>query len=270
MTTVQRGRPPASAPATGPSVRWLLIASSWLLLVLLPNGVMAWMAFGIVAVIGRRRTWGVAAVIYAVASIVFDQVANPMGDILQGTLYLVILVHALIVNPAWLTLLWARREHGLALWGTPPRKKPAPAGPRQRAEAIPKEAEKLLAGTGTARSDYLADAPADAPRKRSSRSRRSNATSAASPPRVPATAEPTELVDVNTAGQRELSRLTGIDRTMAKALVADRTKRGGYATLEDFGTAANLKPHEIVRLRAEAFCSPRPRADRSFGRRVDF
>ena len=74
---------------------------------------------------------------------------------------------------------------------------------------------------------------------------------------------------MNTASQRELSRLSGMDRRKAKALIAERTKRGGFASLEDYGTAAGLQPHEIVRLGDEAFCSPRPRASRSFGRRLD-
>ena len=85
-----------------------------------------------------------------------------------------------------------------------------------------------------------------------------------------ASAEPAKPIDVNTVGQRELSKLTGFDRKMAKAVIADRTRRGGYASLEDFGAAAGLQPHEIVRLRAEAFCSPRPRGERSFGRRLDY
>lgn len=254
-----------------PSTLWLVVASSWLLLVLVPNGVMAWMAFGILAVIGRRRSWGIAAAVYGVLAIVLDQVPDPAGGILQGTLFLVILVHALVVNPTWLTLLRARRENGLTIFGNPPggRRRPAgPAGPRQRAAEVPKEAEKLLSGKGTSRNDYLDDTP-DAPR-RPPRSRRKRGAASAPDPRRAASAEPAELVDVNTANQRALSRLTGMDRAVAKAVIADRAKRGGYSSLEDFGAAAGLKPHEIVRLRAEAFCSARPRAARSFGRRVDY
>ncbi|MBG6238546.1 DNA uptake protein ComE-like DNA-binding protein [Mycetocola sp. CAN_C7] len=61
-----------------------------------------------------------------------------------------------------------------------------------------------------------------------------------------------------------------MDRRLAKAVVAERTKRGGFSSLEDFATTAGMQPHEIVRLRDEAFCSPRPRAARSFGRRLDY
>jgi DNA uptake protein ComE-like DNA-binding protein len=75
---------------------------------------------------------------------------------------------------------------------------------------------------------------------------------------------------VNTANQRTIARLTGMDRGLAKTVIADRAKRGGFGSLEDFAAAAGLQPHELVRLRAEAFCSARPRAKRSFGRRVDY
>ena len=158
---------------------------------------------------------------------------------------------------------------------------------------MPQEAEKLLAGQGTDRADYLAQASA-APPKRQTRAQRRRAAaraaeaaaattddaptattraptsrpSAAAP--APTPANDVDLVDVNTANQRALAKLPGMDRGLAKAAVAERTRRGGFASLEDFAGTVRLQPHEIARLRTAAFCSPRPRAARSFGRRVDF
>lgn len=268
-----------SGPSNAPSTRWLIGASSWLLLVLIPGGALAWLGFMIIAGISRRAQWWIAGVAYGIAAIVCAALEN---GILQGTLSLVILVHALTANPAWLTLLWARRENGLTVTGTRAdgkNRRIAHSGPRQRAASMPEEAQELLGATGTDRADYLATPTSrrEPKRSRSSRaSRRTAATSgapsaaaAAMPNRPAASASPNDLVDVNTASQRELSRLSGMDRRKAKALIAERTKRGGFASLEDFGTAAGLQPHEIVRLGDEAFCSPRPRAARSFGRRLD-
>lgn len=172
---------------------------------------------------------------------------------------------------SWLLLLlWGRRENGLTIFGNArpgnARNRP-PTGPRQRAAAIPEEAQKLLGGRGTARSDYLADAPPAPRRRRASRAEQSQQAAAAAPP-VPAT--PAEMIDVNTANQRTLARLTGMDRGLAKTVIADRARRGGFGSLEDFAASAGLQPHELVRLRAEAFCSARPRAKRSFSRRVDY
>ena len=185
-----------------------LVASAWLLLLLVPAGALAWLAFGFIAVVGRRRSWGIPAAVYAVAAIIIVQVPEePTVQILQGTLFLVILLHGLIVNQSWLLLLWGRHENGLTIFGTPPGGRARPsghAGPRQRAaalakeaqrkEARPKEAETLLGGSGTSRSDYVDDSgPAPVPRRqRMTRAeRRAQAAAARSvQPRARASAAP--------------------------------------------------------------------------------
>ncbi|MEC5185077.1 hypothetical protein RCH12_002553 [Cryobacterium sp. MP_3.1] len=238
---------PVTATATGPSIYWRLGASSWLLLLLVGGGALAWLAFGLLAIVARRRSWGIIAGVYGVAAIIVLIPEDPAGEIAQGSLYLVVLLHGLIINQGWLLLLWERNENGLTIFGNPrggaARRAPT-RRPQRAAPALPREAERLLGGGGTARSDYVAPAAAPAPAA--------------------------ELVDVNTANQRKLAKLTGMDRGLAKAAVAERTKRGGFASLEAFAATAGLQPHELVRLGSEAFCSPRPRAKRSFGRRVDY
>ena len=296
-TTSRSRGGPATAAASGPSMLWRLIASSWLLLLLAPAGGLAWLAFGVLALLGRRRSWGIAAGVYAAAAIVVQLPDDPAGQLLQGTLYLVILVHGLLINQRWLLLLWGRRENGLNLMGNPAGGRAAtraPAGPRQRAAQTPKEAEQLLGGIGTALTDYLADEPAQTPRKKPTRAQQRAAQRAeraeraarastreqpsAAPTRTPTAPAPAraapaadaDLVDVNTANQRTLAKLTGMDRGLAKAAITERGRRGGFGSLEDFAATAGLQPHEIVRLRGEAFCSSRPRSKRSFGRRVDY
>ncbi|OCG72752.1 hypothetical protein A7J15_10630 [Microbacterium sediminis] len=86
------------------------------------------------------------------------------------------------------------------------------------------------------------------------------------PPAPEPVADP---IDVNTASRAQLRRLLRVDRKAADALLTERTRRGGFASLDDFARAAGLQPHELARLRREAVCSPRPRAPRRFGRRVD-
>ncbi|POH66713.1 hypothetical protein C3B61_09210 [Cryobacterium zongtaii] len=273
---------PVTATATGPSIYWRLGASSWLLLLLVGGGALAWLAFGLLAIVARRRSWGIIAGVYGVAAIIVLIPEDPAGEIAQGSLYLVVLLHGLIINQGWLLLLWERNENGLTIFGNPRggAARRAPTRRPQRAAALPKEAERLLGGGGTSRSDYLDDsaaAPAAPRRRRSTRAQRraeedAAARGAASTP-APASAAPApaaELVDVNTANQRTLAKLAGMDRGSAKAAVAERTKRGGFASLEAFAATAGLQPHELVRLGSEAFCSPRPRAKRSFGRRVDY
>ena len=268
------------AAAIGPSMIWRLLASSWLLLLLFGGGALAWLAFGALAFVAKRRRWGIFAGGYGLAAIIVQLPEDPAGHILQGTLYLVALLHGLIINQGWLMLLWGRRENGLTVFGIPRagNATDAPARRRQRAPAIPREAENLLGAGGTARSDYLDDSAATAapPRRMTRAQRRAEEAaaraerSAAAAPALPAPTLDTVLVDVNTANQRALAKLTGMDRALAKAAITERTKRGGFGSLEDFADTAGLQPHEIVRLRGEAYCSSRPRAKRAFGRRVDY
>ncbi|PXA71893.1 ComEA family DNA-binding protein [Cryobacterium arcticum] len=272
---------PGTAAATGPTMIWRLLASSWLLLLLFGGGALAWLAFGALAFVAKRRRWGIFAGVYGLAAIIVQLPEDPAGHILQGTLYLVALLHGLIINQGWLMLLWGRRENNLTVFGNPRAGNAAAAGParrRQRAPAIPREAEKLLGADGTARSDYLDDSAATAaPTRRMTRAQRRAEEaaaraelSAAAAPALPAPTVDTVLVDVNTANQRTIAKLTGMDRALAKAAITERSKRGGFGSLEDFADTAGLQPHEIVRLRGEAYCSSRPRAKRTFGRRVDY
>lgn len=256
MTDVSSRSRVTPATATGPSLWWRLVWSSWLLLLLVPAGGVAWLAFGLLAGIARRRSWGISAGVYALAAIVVQAPDDPAGRIMQGSLYLVALVHGLIINQSWLLVIWGRRENGLNPMGIQERPAAQRTRRTRRGATRPPEAAALLDGAGTARSDYIDEA---APAPRTPRAR------AAATPQTPA-----EPVDVNTANQRTLARLTGMDRARAKTVVAARAKRGGFASLEDFAGTAGLQPHELVRLRGEAFCSPRPRAKRSFGRRVDY
>jgi hypothetical protein len=275
---------PVTTAVTGPSLLWRFVASLWLVFLLFPAGALAWLGFGILAVVSRRRSWMIIAVSYGVAAIVVQLRVDAVGEIVQGTLYLVALVHGLFLNQRWLLLLWSRNENQLTVFGNPVGAKASTTpATRQREAPVPREAQKLLGAEGTSRSDYVADAPPPAGRRRrltraerrAQTEKRTSAASTSTAPTDSTMAEPapaseTELIDVNTANQRTLARLTGIDRGLAKTLLADRTKRGGFGSLDDFAATAGLQPHQLVRLRGEAFCSPRPRSARSFGRRVDY
>ena len=87
---------------------------------------------------------------------------------------------------------------------------------------------------------------------------------AAPPPYTPAPPRPTgptrpggttetssqnEPVNVNTAGHADLSALPGVGDSLAQRIIAIRDTRGGYRDVDDLAAAANLQPHEIVRIR---------------------
>lgn len=61
---------------------------------------------------------------------------------------------------------------------------------------------------------------------------------------------PTEVwpVDVNRAGIEELTRLPGIGPARAKAIVEERTKRGGFTTLDELLDVRGIGPVTLEKL----------------------
>jgi|GEM_PF-2959212 len=272
-----------------PSIGWMLGMSSWMLLTLVPGPMFAWLGFGIIGVVSRSRRLIILGVVWgAVAILVNLELWGQAQPIVRAVAYLAGMVCALAVNPGWLRTMWQRRLDRSGMGVTSARatatgtaaagataagagnrasrrsrakKKPSsrtpqttrqraaePAGARTTA-AEPKakqpaadEAAELAAEVGASADDLL-EAPETAP------------------------ADP---IDVNTASAAELEGLPGVTRARARKAVSEREEQGGFSSLEDFGETLGLQPHEIVRLRKVAVCSPRPRGERRFGRRVDF
>ncbi len=276
MTTDRRTRGDRPPRADGPSTRWLVVASLWLVFVLMPNGVTTWLGFAIVGFAIVRPFWIAAAFAYFVATVAVSTDAwGARGVIFGGALWVVGIAHGLAANRLWLSTLWGRRERGERLLGRgrrptstrrPADRRPAPG----RDESMPAEAAGLLDGAGTDRSDYLADDLADdvsrdrtVGRDRTGRAARSAGRAARQD------ALPEDPVDVNTATQRQLTALPGLTRQRAKALLRERDRLGGFSSVDQFAAVAGLQPHELVRLTPVLECSPRPRRPRAFGRRVE-
>ena len=272
-----------------PSIGWMLGMSSWMLLTLVPGPMFAWLGFGIIGVVSRSRRLIILGVVWgAVAILVNLELWGQAQPIVRAVAYLAGMVCALAVNPGWLRTMWQRRVEksgmgvgaaraaatGTATASGGNRASRRAAAKRKRASASQRpstrttaaaaaetvaekpaadEAAELAASVGASADDLL-----DAPETRTA-------------PAAPAEpAEPAEPVDVNTATAHELEGLPGVSRSRARKAVTAREEQGGFSSLEDFGETLGLQPHEIVRLRKVAVCSPRPRGERRFGRRVDF
>ncbi|WP_203137872.1 helix-hairpin-helix domain-containing protein [Microbacterium sp. JZ31] len=260
-----------TTPATQQRAGWvfLLVASLWLVPVF-GGPAWSWLGFGAAALMSAApRLWW-PAVGYTLAGfisvVIEDEFSDDVGLALRTLAWAACVVHGLVVYPGVLRRIAAgglgagalaagrassgrgsrptgRRGRGdrnaRATWHRAEPRPPERERPRR--EPVPEEARGLAAEAVSARSSLVADAPAPA--------------------------RPT--VDVNKASRRVLTRLPGMDRRSAAAAVAERERRGGFASLDDFARAAGLQPHEAVRLRAHAFCSPKPRPKRTFARRVD-
>ncbi len=56
------------------------------------------------------------------------------------------------------------------------------------------------------------------------------------------------LIDVNSAGRRELIRLPGIGEALADRIIADREQRGPFANLQDFQRVRGIGPKTAAML----------------------
>jgi hypothetical protein len=265
-----------------PSAGWIIGTSCWLIPVLFTGGGFAWLGFLIIGIMLVRPTWLVAAAAYGIWAIAAITITNDQVRIITaGLLTVVAVVHGLMANRRLLLTIWGRLERGEQWWGrgTPgatrrPGRPPRAAGvrratrPRGGAVEVPREAEELLAATGTSRADYLADPePAEVLPPPRGRRRTGPPPTAAAPEPAAAAAAATTTVDVNSATVDEFRTLPGFTKKRAEAAVAARLGRSRFASVQEFADDLGLQPHELARIRDRLTCS-RPRRT-SFGRRVD-
>ncbi|MEL5991945.1 ComEA family DNA-binding protein [Microbacterium phosphatis] len=242
---------------------FLLLVGLWIVPVLGGPG-WSWLGFSAAALMSANtRLWwpafGYTAIGFITLPLEDELYLDDLAVIIRTAAWVACIVHALIVFPGVLR----RVAEGTGGVQTPQERRRvrdrarraqrrAEAAPRGRAaepaeqaarrESVPEQARPLAAAATRTR-EALVDQAAPAP------------------------AAPT--VDVNKASRRDLAKLPGMDRNKAREAAAERDRRGGFASLDDFARVAGLQPHEAVRLRAHAFCSPRPRPPRTFARRVD-
>jgi DNA uptake protein ComE-like DNA-binding protein len=274
-----------------PSIPWMLGMSSWMLLTVVPGPIVTWLGFSIIGVASRSRRLLILAVVWGAAAILVSlEIWGQWQPLLRGIVYLSGMLVALMVNPGWLRTMWQRRlDRASGSGGSPSRtgatasgrpsgsgastRKPTSRSSRRSRAATKAEADRKAQAQARAKAEEATRAKADeeASREKADDADRLAAAAGASPsdylePGAPAPAP----VDVNTAPAADLEELPGMTRSRARRAVKEREAQGGFTSVEDFGEAVGLQPHEIVRLRKLATCSPRPRGERRFGRRVDY
>ncbi|KAF2418416.1 helix-hairpin-helix domain-containing protein [Microbacterium sp. B35-30] len=283
-----------------PSIAWMLGMSSWMLLTVIPGPIVTWLGFSIIGVASRSRRLLILAVVWGAAAILVSlEIWGQWQPLVRGIVYLSGMLVALMVNPGWLRTMWQRRLDGAGRRGdaasrtggtgsgrssgsgtSTTRKPTSRAWRRSRAAATRAAAKAEAEAKAEAAADEISRAKADetsrakadeASRARADEADRLAAAAGASPSDyLEGDAPAPAPIDVNTAPAAELEELPGMTRSRARRAVKEREAQGGFTSVEDFGEAVGLQPHEIVRLRKAATCSPRPRGERRFGRRVDY
>jgi hypothetical protein len=225
--------PPSRPPNPAAQLSWRVLHSWWLLLPVLGLGCLGGIGFIFIGLRAKRPSWWVPGIAYLLLSCGSMTLSgqypktNPVSDVGVGVwlaVWLACIVHACLVNSAWLQ--W--QAHYVPWYAEPS----APPPTWQGAAAPLPPAMQPQPGA------YYAPGPP-----------------AAAPFEAAAYARPA-VVDVNAATAEELAQLPGFDLDRARRTVAERQNRSGFANLDDFAFAAGLAPHQFAPLRAQLTCNP--------------
>lgn len=243
MTYSSSSPPPMPAPeAKLADSKWRYVNSWWVLLPPLSFGFLSWLAFLIPAVRSGKWTFYLFSALYAgllIASTVLNSVDR---EGVGGNLAVIILlvgcwlgatIHAVVVNRSFLRALASRQ-----VWYDAP-------GAQQAFQ--PQVAPVAPPVLGVSQSDYYA--PTAPPPGWS-------ATPTTPPPSTPPS--PDERVDVNAVSTETLTAIPGVSVELAQRIIGSREARGGFRDLDALVAAAQLQPHELVRLRDRLVFGPSP------------
>lgn len=267
----------ASTPRV-PSIGWLLLMSTWLISVVIPGGWTAWLGFLAIGIIARLRRWVVVGVVLGALALLFAlPVWGQWQSLLRAVLYLAGILLALAANPSWLRAMWARSqgEQTEAVMSTNRGSQNLSRAQRRQRDRDARQERERKAQQERERAQrehtQATKQRSEPAKERSDADRLAERAGASTADYFAASAASAEPIDVNEASASDLAGLPGLSRTRARRLISQRDKQGGFASLEAFATAAGLtQPHELMRLRKVATCSPPARGPRQFGRRVDY
>jgi Helix-hairpin-helix motif len=190
----------------------------WLLLTI-PLGFTTWTAFLYIGIRARRARWLAWSAIYALGLVAFIVLTPDSG---KGTREALAVVAILLT---WI----GGGVHALAISGDAVRRIYGPGDPLL-------EAGKTRIARRAEGRRLLATQPALAKEIGLGR------------PDLPGS-DDYGLVDVNHCSEAGLERLPGVDRTLAKQIVEQRTQCGQFSSVEDLGELLNLPPDQVDNMR---------------------
>jgi helix-hairpin-helix protein len=203
--------------------RWRYLNSWWIFVPVVSCGFLCWLGFMIAAIrTGKRSYWvhtGTYALMFALFFVLVTLDHGRSGALSTIAVLpflgctLGATVHAAVLNRDYLRTIAAK-----GAWYS------QPIGPPHSEPALPPPPPPVL---GVSQADYYGPET----------------------PSVVAPAPATERVDVNSAGTDLLAGVLAGDRALAGHIIAIRDARGGYRDLDDLVSAANLQPHQLVRIR---------------------
>ncbi|MET7399537.1 helix-hairpin-helix domain-containing protein [Dactylosporangium sp. NPDC005572] len=259
-----------------------VLYSLWVLGSVLGLGCLSGLGLLVIGLRARRPAWWASGLGYLLATwavfIVFERTREDASAgytaVLFFLLWLASIVHSLAVNPGWLR--WVASRQPVRPLSPPPVFTPPPvpgAGP-----ASPSFPPPPVPGAGPA--SPFAPPPGAGPASpfvppgvgpASSFLPPGVGPTPPAPAHVPPSAAPVfGPIDLNAATAAQLAGFGEFDLARAEQIVAERTARGGFSSVEEFATVAQLAPHQLARLRPQVRCGPRPDAPPAGGRILDF
>jgi hypothetical protein len=261
---------------------WRWRNSAWIIVPALSFGVLTWAAFLYAGTRARRRAWKLLAAGYFVAFVGGLASVPPEDEFgVRGavTTFLWVIIcwiggtiHAILIRPQYLRTLAASRpwyQDASASGVTRPVDPQPPAVSGDAAHALGLDAEQArLFGTASAPPEQRPDRqphtrgpqsllPRQPPPEMAGPvppSPHSSVPPPAHPEGPPGTAREsaasgTDRVPLNSAAEEALAELPGLDPVLAKRIVVERQRRGGFSAVEDLAECG-VPPHIVVRLRA--------------------
>ncbi|MQA25922.1 MAG: hypothetical protein GEU94_10690 [Micromonosporaceae bacterium] len=249
------GAAPQAATLSWPQIIGL---STWLVFPLLGCGCFGGAALIFIGAYARRKSWWIPGIGYtAVGAVSFVMVgaSDPDSlatDLAAGVLLLswfACIIHSCLINFLWVQFIATRRGESLH---PAPQYYPTPAAADHWSGSPYSSA--MPPGLAPDPQQYYGPGPSAAPVSAEPLSEHTFDAPAA--PAHAAVASAETPLDMNTATAEQLATLPGFDAVRAGQVVAERQASNGFGSVQEFGAAAALAPHEVVRIRDLVWCAP--------------
>ena len=242
---------------------WRRRHSAWLLAPILGFGLFSFIGFLYCAIRIRNAKWwriaGVTAILSAIGWVLMSlfsesqpgvEQTGPGRDLASGymlALWVGMIIYGVIVNRDYLR--WRASQTESNAWYN------QPAESRPVASLAPPPTQTAWTQPPPIRPETAYPLNVDSREYYTPQPTISGPPLAASGYRAPRATGPT-TVDVNSGDTAALASATGLDLASAERVIRARDQRRGFRDLEDLVAAANLQPHELIRLRERVTFGP--------------
>lgn len=211
---------------------WESANSWWILLTLLPFAMTSFIGFLYVGSKVKNQRWRVYGFIYlAVFIIAFITTATGIGAAIAFSLWIVTVIHAFKIRPAYLVQLDVLKANEKEI-------------DNQKISKLRQEAEAKFSVTETVKTQPPQP-------KEAAKLEESTKVQEIKPPLVKnVVPEKTtaEKLDINTASESEIASIPEIGIILAKKVMIKRQEIGGFQSFEQFSQIMGLKEHTVEKL----------------------